>query len=173
MVVVGGGNTAVEEVLYLSNIASHVTLVHRRQELRAEKILQDRLFARVENGKISVVWNHELDEVLGDSSGVTALRLRHTETGETTELPVQGVFIAVGHEPNTGLFSGQLETPDGYLVVHGGPGGNATATSVPGVFAAGDVADPIYRQAVTSAASGAMAALDAERHLAEQRAVAA
>lgn len=173
VVVVGGGNTAVEEALYLANIASHVTLLHRRDELRAEKILQDRLFARVEEGRVSVAWNHELDEVLGDSSGVTGVRLHHMENGEMTELPVEGVFIAIGHEPNTGLFSGQLEAHDGYLLVRSNSRGNATATSVPGVFAAGDVADSVYRQAITSAASGAMAALDAERYLAEQHALAA
>ncbi len=173
VVVVGGGNTAVQEALYLANIASHVTLVHRRAELRAERILQQRLFRRVDEGRIDILWNHEVDEVVGDESGVTGVRLRQTETGETTELPVQGVFIAIGHNPNTGLFVGQLETEHGYLLVHPGGRGNATATSIAGVFAAGDVADPVYRQAVTSAASGAMAALDAERYLAEQTILAA
>jgi len=166
VVVVGGGNTAVEEALYLANIASHVTLVHRRAELRAEKIMQDRLFALVEKGKVSIAWNSELDEVLGNDEGVTGARLRQSD-GQTRELDAEGVFIAIGHEPNTGLFTGQLESGHGFLKVRGGPGANATATSVPGVYAAGDVADPVYRQAVTSAATGAMAALDAERFLSE------
>ena len=166
VVVVGGGNTAVEEALYLANIASHVTLVHRRAELRAEKILRDRLFALVEKGKVSIAWNSELDEVLGNDEGVTGARLRQSD-GQTRELDAEGVFIAIGHEPNTGLFTGQLESWHGFLKVRGGPGANATATSVPGVYAAGDVADPVYRQAVTSAATGAMAALDAERFLSE------
>lgn len=168
VVVVGGGNTAVEEALYLANIASHVTLVHRRDTLRAEKILQDRLFDRVEEGRVSITWNHELDEVVGDASGVTGVRLRQVESGKIRELSANGVFIAIGHDPNTGLFADQLETKEGYLVLHPDSHGNATATSVPGVFAAGDVADPVYRQAITSAASGAMAALDAERYLASQ-----
>ena len=167
VVVVGGGNTAVEEALYLSNIASHVTLVHRRDQLRAEKILQDRLFRRVEEGSISIAWDQELEEVLGDDTGVTGVRLRSVTTGKTREIAAPGVFIAIGHAPNTGLFEGQLDMDGGYLVVDAGRGGNATATSVPGVFAAGDVADPVYRQAVTSAATGAMAALDAERFLDE------
>lgn len=165
--VVGGGNTAVEEALYLSNIARHVTLIHRRDNLRAEKILQDKLFSRVEGGQISVQWNHTLDEVVGDDSGVTGARLRSTETGETRELPVSGVFIAIGHKPNTDLFQGQLEMQGGYIRVKSGLDGNATATSVPGVFAAGDVMDHVYRQAVTSAGTGCMAALDAERYLDE------
>ena len=164
--VVGGGNTAVEEALYLANIASHVTLIHRRDSLRAEKILQDRLFRQVEAGKVTILWSQALDEVLGDESGVTGLKLRHVETGESREIPVHGLFVAIGHEPNTGLFAEQLDLDGGYIRVKGGGQGDATATSVPGVFAAGDVADPIYRQAVTSAASGAMAALDAERYLA-------
>ncbi|MFO7858536.1 MAG: thioredoxin-disulfide reductase [Ectothiorhodospiraceae bacterium] len=165
--VVGGGNTAVEEALYLSNIARHVTLIHRRDSLRAEKILQDKLFSRVEAGQISVQWNHTLDEVLGDDSGVTGARLRSTQTGETRDLPVAGVFIAIGHKPNTDLFQGQLKMQGGYIRVRSGLDGNATATSVPGVFAAGDVMDHVYRQAVTSAGTGCMAALDAERYLDE------
>src|SRR5690606_3532253 len=162
--VVGGGNTAVEEALYLSNIAAHVTVVHRRDKLRCEKILQDRLFARQKEGKIDIRWNHEVDEVVGDEQGVTGLRVRAT-SGELTTLDVTGVFIAIGHAPNTQLFAGQLEMRGGYLVVHSGLEGNATATSVPGVFAAGDVADSVYRQAITSAGSGCMAALDADRYL--------
>ncbi|WHI47441.1 thioredoxin-disulfide reductase [Microbulbifer sp. EKSA008] len=163
--VVGGGNTAVEEALYLSNIASEVTLIHRRDELRAEKILQDRLMDKVENGNINVCWHNTLDEVLGDDNGVTGLRLRNTQDDTTTELDVSGVFIAIGHKPNTGIFEGQLEMNGGYLIVESGLNGNATQTSVPGVFAAGDVSDHIYRQAVTSAGTGCMAALDAERFL--------
>ncbi|WP_444913221.1 thioredoxin-disulfide reductase [Microbulbifer sp. PAAF003] len=163
--VVGGGNTAVEEALYLSNIASEVTLIHRRDELRAEKILQDRLMDKVENGNINVCWHNTLDEVLGDDNGVTGLRLRNTQDDTTTELDVSGVFIAIGHKPNTGIFQGQLEMNGGYLIVESGLNGNATQTSVPGVFAAGDVSDHIYRQAVTSAGTGCMAALDAERFL--------
>ncbi|WP_444928046.1 thioredoxin-disulfide reductase [Microbulbifer sp. TRSA002] len=163
--VVGGGNTAVEEALYLSNIASEVTLIHRRDELRAEKILQDRLMDKVENGNINVCWHNTLDEVLGDDNGVTGLRLRNTQDDSTTELDVSGVFIAIGHKPNTGIFEGQLEMNGGYLIVESGLNGNATQTSVPGVFAAGDVSDHIYRQAVTSAGTGCMAALDAERFL--------
>jgi len=166
--VVGGGNTAVEEALYLSNICSEVTLVHRRDTLRAEKILQDKLFEKAENGNINIIWNHTLDEVLGDDSGVTGARLKSTESGETQEVSVDGVFIAIGHKPNTDIFQGQLEMKDGYLIVNSGIEGNATSTSVEGVFAAGDVADHIYRQAVTSAASGCMAALDAERYLDNQ-----
>ncbi|WFF41876.1 thioredoxin-disulfide reductase [Salinicola endophyticus] len=165
VVVVGGGNTAMEEALYLSNIASKVTLVHRRDGLRGEKILQDRLFEKVENGNMAVEWNHTLDEVLGDGSGVTGVRLRSTLDGETKQLDVMGVFIAIGHTPNTGIFEGQLEMANGYIRVHSGLEGNATATSVPGVFAAGDVMDHVYRQAITSAGSGCMAALDAERYL--------
>ncbi|MGM0784671.1 MAG: thioredoxin-disulfide reductase [Pseudomonadota bacterium] len=167
VVVVGGGNTAVEEALYLSNIASKVTLVHRRDSLRAEKILQDKLFEKAENGNVELEWNHTLDEVLGDNTGVTGVRLKSTATGETKELAVPGVFIAIGHSPNTGLFEGQLEMRGGYITVQSGLDGNATATSVPGVFAAGDVMDHVYRQAVTSAGTGCMAALDAERYLDE------
>ncbi|MBZ2187822.1 thioredoxin-disulfide reductase [Alcanivorax sp. JB21] len=161
--VIGGGNTAVEEALYLSNIASKVYLVHRRDSLRAEKILQDKLFAR---DNIETIWFHTLDEVLGDDSGVTGARLRATDdSGTTKELAVQGVFIAIGHQPNTQIFEGQLDMNNGYIRIRSGIEGNATATSVPGVFAAGDVADHIYRQAVTSAGAGCMAALDAERYL--------
>lgn len=167
VVVVGGGNTAVEEALYLANIASKVTLVHRRDSLRAEKILQDKLFQKAEEGKVVLEWNHTLDEVLGDNTGVTGVRLKSTETGETKELQVPGVFIAIGHSPNTGIFEGQLDMAGGYIKVKSGLDGNATATSVPGVFAAGDVMDHVYRQAITSAGSGCMAALDAERYLDE------
>jgi thioredoxin reductase (NADPH) len=163
--VVGGGNTAVEEALYLSNIASHVTLVHRRDKLRAEKILQDRLFALEGSGKVALVWNHMVDEILGDETGVTGARLRALSGGAARTLDVDGVFIAVGHQPNTQLFEGQLDMRGGYLVVKGGSEGDATATSVPGVFAAGDVADHVYRQAVTSAGTGCMAALDADKYL--------
>ncbi|MFS2216506.1 thioredoxin-disulfide reductase [Telluria sp. Tellsp104] len=164
--VIGGGNTAVEEALYLSNIASRVTVVHRRDHLRAEAILVERLLARVEEGKVDVLWNHTLDEVLGDAAGVHTLRLRG-ERGGIRVLPVHGVFVAIGHQPNTGLFAGQLEMENGYIVTRVGRNGLATATSVPGVFAAGDVQDHIYRQAITSAASGCMAALDAQRYLEE------
>ena len=163
--VVGGGNTAVEEALYLTNIARHVTLVHRRDRLRAEKILQDRLFEREREGKVSFLWNHEVTEVLGDNSGVTGVALRSLVDGSATTLTLTGVFIAVGHTPNTELFNQQLAMHNGYLVVKGGLGGEATATSIPGVFAAGDVADHVYRQAVTSAGTGCMAALDADRYL--------
>jgi len=163
--IVGGGNTAVEEALYLSHIAAHVTLVHRRDRLRAEKILQTRLVEEVEAGKISVVWNHTVDEVLGDHQGVNGVRIRHSVNGGTRELAVTGLFVAIGHTPNTALFREQLETRGGYIVVKSGLGGDATATSVPGVFAAGDVADHVYRQAVTSAGAGCMAALDADRYL--------
>jgi thioredoxin reductase (NADPH) len=163
--VIGGGNTAVEEALYLSNIASKVTLVHRRDRLRAEKILIDRLMERAAAGKLELVWNHTLDEVLGDASGVTGVRLKATDGASTDQRAVSGVFIAIGHRPNTEIFAGQLDMRGGYLSVHGGSDGNATATSVPGVFAAGDVADHVYRQAITSAGSGCMAALDAERYL--------
>jgi thioredoxin reductase (NADPH) len=163
--VVGGGNTAVEEALYLSNIASHVTLVHRRDKLRAEKILQDRLFALQASGKVALAWNHSIDEILGDDTGVTGARLKATVGGATRELKLDGVFIAVGHKPNTQLFEGQLEMRGGYIVVKSGSSGGATATSVPGVFAAGDVADHVYRQAVTSAGTGCMAALDADKYL--------
>ena len=166
--VVGGGNTAVEEALYLSNIASQVSVVHRRDELRAEKMLQKHLFERVESGKVKMVWDHVVDEVLGDDSGVTGLRVRNTkDTSQTSDLDVTGVFIAIGHVPNTGIFDGQLEMEGGYIIVNAGRTGNATATSVPGVFAAGDVGDYVYRQAVTSAGSGCMAALDAEKYLDE------
>ncbi|WP_461480635.1 thioredoxin-disulfide reductase [Porticoccus sp.] len=163
--VIGGGNTAVEEALYLSNICSEVTLVHRRDSLRSEKILQDKLFERAQNGNIKLLWNHTLAEVLGDDAGVTGLRLQNTQDGSTRDIEVTGVFIAIGHKPNTDIFSGQLEMKNGYISVQGGSDGNATATSVEGVFAAGDVADHVYRQAVTSAGSGCMAALDAEKYL--------
>jgi len=163
--VVGGGNTAVEEALYLANIASHVTLIHRRDKLRSEKILQDRLFALEAAGKVSVVWNHEVDEILGDASGVIGARLRSLPSQTTREIRVDGVFIAVGHQPNTHLFEQQLEMRGGYIVVKGGNSGEATSTSVRGVFAAGDVADHVYRQAVTSAGTGCMAALDADKFL--------
>ncbi|QFT54752.1 thioredoxin-disulfide reductase [Microbulbifer sp. THAF38] len=163
--VVGGGNTAVEEALYLSNIASEVTLIHRRDELRAEKILQNRLMDKVENGNIKLCFHHTLDEVLGDDSGVTGLRVRNTQDDSTKDLEVSGVFIAIGHKPNTDIFKDQLEMNNGYIIVQSGLEGNATQTSVPGVFAAGDVSDHIYRQAVTSAGTGCMAALDAERFL--------
>jgi thioredoxin reductase (NADPH) len=163
--VVGGGNTAVEEALYLSNIASHVTLVHRRDRLRAEKILQDRLFEHERGGKVAIAWNQVVDEIVGDANGVTGLRIRQAANGKTRMLDVHGVFIAVGHTPNTQLFEGQLEMRGGYIVVKSGLGGDATATSVPGVFAAGDVADHVYRQAVTSAGTGCMAALDADKYL--------
>lgn len=166
VVVVGGGNTAVEEALYLANICSHVTLVHRRDSLRAEKILQQKLFDREAEGKVSIEWNNNLDEVLGDNSGVTGVRLRDND-GATKELAVDGVFIAIGHVPNSEIFAGQLEMKNGYVVVNTGISGNATQTSVPGVFAAGDIADQVYRQAVTSAGFGCMAALDAERFLDE------
>jgi thioredoxin reductase (NADPH) len=163
--VVGGGNTAVEEALYLSHIAQHVTLVHRREKLRAEKILQDRLFREVENGKMSVIWNHTIDEVLGDQHGVTGTRLRSLQGHGHRELEVTGLFIAIGHSPNTAIFNGQLDMREGYIKIKSGLDGDATATSVPGVFAAGDVADHVYRQAITSAGAGCMAALDADRYL--------
>lgn len=163
--VVGGGNTALEEALYLSNIAAHVTVVHRRDKFRGEKILADKLFDKVANGNVSIVWDHELDEVLGDAMGVTGGRIRHAVSGETRELSVDGIFIAIGHSPNTGIFDGQLEMEGGYIKVASGTQGNATATSKAGVFAAGDVMDHVYRQAITSAGSGCMAALDAERYL--------
>lgn len=163
--VIGGGNTAVEEALYLSNICSEVTLVHRRDSLRSEKILQDKLMDRAENGNINILWNHTLEEVKGDDSGVTGLSLKSTQGEADKEIEVSGVFIAIGHKPNTDLFEGQLEMKNGYLVIKGGNEGNATAVTVPGVFAAGDVADHVYRQAVTSAGSGCMAALDAEKYL--------
>ncbi len=163
--VVGGGNTAVEEALYLSHIAQHVTLVHRRDKLRAEKILQDRLFREVESGKMSVIWNHTVDEVLGNQQGVTGTRLRSLQGGGHRELDITGLFVAIGHSPNTGIFTGQLDMRDGYIRIKSGIDGNATATSVPGVFAAGDVADHVYRQAITSAGAGCMAALDADKYL--------
>jgi thioredoxin reductase (NADPH) len=163
--VVGGGNTAVEEALYLANIASHVTLIHRRDKFKAEKIMQDKLFEKEKAGKVTILWKHTLDEVLGDDSGVTGLRVKHAETGATREVDVHGVFIAIGHKPNTDIFAGQLEMEGGYLVTLAGRSGNATQTSIPGVFAAGDVQDHIYRQACTSAGTGCMAALDAERYL--------
>lgn len=163
--VVGGGNTAVEEALYLSNIAKEVHLIHRRDKLRSEKILQDKLFEKAANGNIRLHWNQTLDEVLGDATGVTGARLKSTIDDSTQELSLAGVFIAIGHKPNTDLFSGQLEMRDGYLIVQSGGEGNATATSIEGVFAAGDVADHVYRQAITSAGAGCMAALDAEKYL--------
>ena len=163
--VLGGGNTAVEEALYLSNICSEVTLIHRRDELRAEKMLQDKLFEREKTGNITIEWSHNLDEVLGDDAGVTGVRIKSTADGATKDLSVDGVFIAIGHKPNTDIFADKLAMKDGYLTIAGGMAGNATETSVPGVFAAGDVADDVYRQAVTSAGSGCMAALDAERFL--------
>ena len=163
--VVGGGNTAVEEALYLSNIASHVTVVHRRDRFRAEAILVDKLKARVDDGKVGILWDHVLDEVLGDNSGVTAMRVKNVKTAALSEKKLQGVFIAIGHRPNTEIFAGQLDMADGYIITKSGLGGNATATSVPGVFAAGDVQDHVYRQAVTSAGSGCMAALDAQKYL--------
>ncbi len=166
--VIGGGNTAVEEALYLSNIARKVTVVHRRDRFRAEKILVDRLLDKAANGNVEIIWNHVLDDIPGDDSGVTGARLRSREDDSTRELEVAGVFIAIGHDPNTGIFKGQLDMNSGYIQVRSGLEGNATATSIPGVFAAGDVADHVYRQAVTSAGSGCMAALDAERYLDSQ-----
>ncbi|MES2770995.1 MAG: thioredoxin-disulfide reductase [Pseudomonadota bacterium] len=163
--VVGGGNTAVEEALYLANIASHVTVVHRRQQFRAEKIMQDKLFEKEKAGKVTIKWNSTLDEVLGDARGVNGIRVRNSLSGTSEDLPLQGVFIAIGHKPNTDLFAGQLAMENGYLVTTCGRHGNATACSIPGVFAAGDVQDSIYRQACTSAGTGCMAALDAERYL--------
>ncbi len=165
--VLGGGNTAVEEALYLANIASEVTLVHRRQQFRAEKILMDKLMEKVDSGKVRLELDSVLDEVLGDDSGVTGLRTRNVKTDETREIPLQGVFIAIGHKPNTDIFAGQLEMRNGYIQVKGGSEGGATSTSIPGVFAAGDVADHVYRQAITSAGSGCMAALDADKFLAD------
>ena len=165
VMVVGGGNTAVEEALYLSNIAAHVTLVHRRDSLRSEKILQDHLFAKEKEGKISIIWNHQVDEVLGDKTGVTAVRIKSTQDASTQDVQVQGLFVAIGHKPNTSMFDGQLNLRDGYIQVQSGTSGNATAASIEGVFAAGDVADSVYRQAITSAGSGCMAALDAEKYL--------
>ena len=163
--VIGGGNTAVEEALYLANIANKVTIVHRRDKFKGEKILHDKLFKKAAEGKIEVVWNSSLDEVLGDAAGVNAVRLKNVQTGTTREIAVNGVFIAIGHSPNTSIFEGQLDMAGGYLKVQSGSAGDATATSVPGVFAAGDVMDHIYRQAVTSAGTGCQAALDAERYL--------
>ncbi|MEH6822560.1 MAG: thioredoxin-disulfide reductase [Motiliproteus sp.] len=165
VVVVGGGNTAVEEAIYLSNIAAEVTLIHRRDSLRSEKILQDHLMQKVANGNINIEWNHSIDEILGDDMGVTGVRIKNVNTGVTKELETMGAFIAIGHTPNTEIFTGQLEMKGGYLSIQSGLKGNATQTSIPGVFAAGDVADQVYRQAVTSAGFGCMAALDAERFL--------
>ena len=162
--VIGGGNTAAEEALYLSNIAGHVTVVHRRNKFRSEKILADRLIEQTKNGNVSIEWNHELQEVLGDESGVTGIRIRHN-SGSTKDIPVHGAFIAIGHTPNTLIFEGQLEMENGYITTNDSTEGNVTATSVPGVFAAGDVQDSVYRQAITSAGTGCMAALDAERYL--------
>ncbi|MDJ0918206.1 MAG: thioredoxin-disulfide reductase [Woeseiaceae bacterium] len=163
--VVGGGNTAVEEALYLANIADKVTLVHRRDALRAEKILQDRLFQKAKEGKIDLMWDHVVDEVTGVDAGVTGLRVKNVKDDSTTDLSLSGVFIAIGHKPNTSLFDGQLDMKNGYIIVRSGIEGDATATSVPGVYAAGDVADQVYRQAITSAGAGCMAALDAEKYL--------
>lgn len=163
--VIGGGNTAVEEALYLSNIASEVTVVHRRDALRAEKILQDHLLKKAENGNVNIAWDSVLEEVLGDESGVTGMRIRNVKDDSTTKIDLQGVFIAIGHKPNTAMFENQLEMNNGYIKVNSGTEGNATAASIPGVFAAGDVMDHVYRQAVTSAGSGCMAALDAEKYL--------
>ena len=163
--VIGGGNTAVEDALYLSNIAEEVIVVHRRDELRAEKILRKQILDKAENGNITMAWDSTLDEVLGDATGVTGMRIKNVKDGSTRDIDVHGVFIAIGHTPNTGIFEGQLEMSNGYIKVHGGSDGNATATSVPGVYAAGDVADHVYQQAVTSAASGCMAALEAEKVL--------
>jgi thioredoxin reductase (NADPH) len=166
--VIGGGNTAVEEALYLSNIADEVVLVHRRDELRAEKILQDRVLKKEAEGNVTIMWDHVLEEVLGDDAGVTGMRVKHVKSGDTTDVELAGVFIAVGHAPNTGIFEGQMDMKGGYIQIRSGTDGFATATSVPGVFAAGDVADHVYRQAITSAGFGCMAALDAERFLDEQ-----
>ncbi|TVO73464.1 thioredoxin-disulfide reductase [Sedimenticola selenatireducens] len=163
--VIGGGNTAVEEALYLSNIAAEVVVVHRRDKFRSEKILADQLIQKAENGNVTIEWDHVLDEVLGDQSGVTGMRIKNVKDGTTKEIDLMGIFIAIGHKPNTDLFQGQLEMRHGYLTVQGGLEGNATQTSIEGVYAAGDVADHVYRQAITSAGSGCMAALDAERYL--------
>ena len=163
--VIGGGNTAVEEALYLSNIARRVVLVHRRDRLRAEKIMIDKLMKKAKDGNVSIEWNHVLGQVLGDNSGVTGISIRDVSSNASKDLPVKGVFVAIGHLPNTGIFAGQVEMENGYIVTRGGRNGDSTATSVPGVFAAGDVQDHIYRQAVTSAGSGCMAALDAEKYL--------
>jgi thioredoxin reductase (NADPH) len=162
--VIGGGNTAVEEALYLSNIASHVTLIHRRDKLKSEKILQDKLFAKAANGNVTILWNHQLEEVLGDK-GVTGLKLKSTVDDSTKQIEIAGLFVAIGHKPNTDIFAGQLDMKDGYIKIKSGLDGNATATNIPGVFAAGDVADHIYRQAITSSGAGCMAALDAEKYL--------
>ena len=163
--VIGGGNTAVEEALYLSNIAAEVTLVHRRDALRSEKILQDKLFEKEKNGNVTIAWDSVLDEVLGDDTGVTGMRIKNVKDNSTTDIDLQGVFIAIGHKPNTQIFEGQLEMHNGYLKVQSGNDGNATATSIPGIFACGDVMDHVYRQAVTSAGTGCMSALDAEKYL--------
>lgn len=163
--VIGGGNTAVEEALYLSNIASRVTVVHRRDKFRSEKILSEKLLERARTGNVTIEWDHVLDEILGDDSGVTGMRIRNVKTGASKDVELEGVFIAIGHSPNTEIFAGQLEMKNGYILVKSGLEGNATATSISGVFAAGDVADSVYRQAVTSAGSGCMAALDAEKYL--------
>jgi len=163
--VIGGGNTAVEEALYLSNIAKSVTVVHRREKFRSEKILSDKIMEKAKNGNIKIEWNSQLDEVLGDDAGVTGMRILNNETGEKKELALAGVFVAIGHKPNTDIFAGQLDMADGYIKVESGSKGNATQTSIEGVFAAGDVSDHIYRQAITSAGTGCMAALDAERFL--------
>jgi thioredoxin reductase (NADPH) len=166
VVVVGGGNTAVEEALYLSNIAAHVTIIHRRDKFRAEKIMADKVMKKAQDGNITIAWNHVTEEILGDTSGVTGIRLKNTETGAVTDLATDGVFIAIGHKPNTDIFAGQLEMhPNSYIKVLNGSDGNATATSVHGVFAAGDVSDHVYRQAITSAGTGCMAALDADKYL--------
>lgn len=163
--VIGGGNTAVEEALYLANIASHVTIVHRRDKFRSEKILSNKLIEKAENGNVTIEWDHVLDEVLGDDAGVTGIRIKNVKDGSSKEIDVHGVFIAIGHTPNTEIFQGQLEIEHGYIIVNSGLNGNATATSVPGVYAAGDVMDTVYKQAVTSAGAGCMAALDAEKFL--------
>ncbi len=163
--VIGGGNTAVEEALYLANIASHVTVVHRRDKFRAEKIMQDHLFEKAKSGKVTIKWDSVLDEVVGDKTGVTGIRIKNVKTGVSEEIPLLGVFIAIGHKPNTDLFVGQLDMENGYIVTRSGRAGNATATSIPGVFAAGDVQDHVYKQAITSAATGCQAALDAEKYL--------
>jgi thioredoxin reductase (NADPH) len=163
--VIGGGDTAVEEALYLANICRHVTVVHRRDKFRAEKIMQDKLFEKEQAGKVTIKWNHVLDEVLGDKTGVTGMRIKNVNTGASEDVALMGVFIAIGHKPNTDIFQGQLEMDNGYIITRAGRGGNATQASIAGVFAAGDVQDPIYKQAITSAASGCQAALDAERYL--------
>ncbi|MGD8783664.1 MAG: thioredoxin-disulfide reductase [Thioalkalispiraceae bacterium] len=163
--VVGGGNTAVEEALFLANIAKHVTVIHRRDKFRSEKILADQLMEKAKSGNITIEWNHEVDEILGDDSGVTGVRIKNTQDGSTKDIDLMGVFIAIGHKPNTSIFEGQLDMEHGYLKIQSGTSGNATQTSIPGVFAAGDVADHVYRQAITSAGSGCMAALDAEKYL--------